>query len=150
VSTRANVYIVVLAPGYASWDEPPRPHPSIEPVRALRILRVQTRELHAAGRAVDELELAHVHADVGHAGPGPRGEQQDVSRAEGVDERGDLASGTRLIATHAGQANAVLPVRVLNQPRAIEPVVGRTTPDVRRSQGFECRLHHSRRVAGDR
>src|SRR5256885_13206873 len=86
------------------------------------------------------LELAHVHADVGHAGPGPRGEQQDVSRAEGVDERGDLASGTRLIATHAGQANAVLPVRVLNQPRAIEPVVGRTTPDVRRSQGFECRL----------
>src|SRR5256885_11256064 len=44
------------------------------------------------------LELAHVHADVGHAGPGPRGEQQDVSRAEGVDER-DRKS-TRLNSSH--------------------------------------------------
>src|SRR6266704_2666041 len=128
-TTRACVQRGVVTSYNGSRDDSPRPHPAVQPVRALRILRVQTRELHAAGRAVDELELAHVHADVGHAGPGPRGEQQDVSRAEGVDERGDLASGARLIATHARQPNAVLPVGVLNQPRAIEPVVGRTTPD---------------------
>src|SRR5439155_22811661 len=41
-------------------------------------------------------------------------------------------------------------VGVLNQPRAVESVVGRAAPDVRRSQRFERRLHHFARVAGDR
>src|SRR6266849_2031719 len=101
-TTRACVQRGVVASYNGSRDYPPRSHPAVQPVCALRILRVQTRELHSAGRAVDELELAHVHADVGHAGGGPRGEQQDVSRAEGVDRGCQLAPGTRLIATHAG------------------------------------------------
>src|SRR2546425_674842 len=129
---------------------PPRPHPAIQPIRALRILRIQARQLHAPVRAVDELELAHVHPNVGHARPGTGRQKQDVTGAECVDHRRDLGARVRLIAAHARQANAVLAVGVLNQPRAVESVVGRAAPDVRRSQRFERRLHHFARVTGDR
>src|SRR5207249_11476811 len=59
-------------------------------------------------------------------------------------------ASVRLIAAHARQANAVLAVGVLNQPRAVESVVGSAAPNVRRTQRFERRLHHFARVAGDR
>src|SRR3989454_1273020 len=109
----------------ASWYHPSRPHPTIQPVRAFRILRIQARQLHAPVRTVDELELAHVHPHVGHTGAGPGRQEEDITRTESVDYRRDLGPPVRLIAAHARQPNAVLAVGVLNQPRAIESVVGR-------------------------
>src|SRR5439155_242163 len=69
------------SPGHASAGNvsryhPPRPHPAIQPIRPLRILRIQARQLHAPVRAVDELELAHVHPNVGHARPGTGRQKQ--------------------------------------------------------------------------
>src|SRR2546427_2133213 len=122
----------IASAGNASWYHPSRPDPSLQPVRALRILWIKARQLHAPVRAVDELELTHVHPHVGHARSGTGGEQEDISRAEGVDEGRDLGSRARLIAAHARQPNAVLAVCVLNQSRAVESVVGRPAPDVRR------------------
>src|SRR5882724_1752695 len=136
--------------GNASRYYPPRPDPPIEPIRALRILWVQARQLHAPVRAVDELELANVHPHVSHARSGASGQQQDITRTQGVDYRRDLGPRARLIAAHARQPNAVLAVGVLNQSRAIESVVSRAAPNVGRSQRFERRLHHVARVAGDR
>src|SRR5205823_11768333 len=56
----------------------------------------------------------------------------------------------RLIAAHARQPNAVLAVGVLNQPRAIESVVGGAAPDVGRAEGLDGGLDHIGGIAADR
>src|SRR5205814_7883958 len=56
----------------------------------------------------------------------------------------------RLIAAHARQPNAMLAVRVLNQSRAVEPVVGRPAPDVGRAEGLDGGLDHIGGIAADR
>src|SRR5216110_3956910 len=99
---------------------------------------------------MDEFELPDIHPDVRDAGSGTRGEQQHVAGTERVHDRGDLGTGTGLIAAHARQANAVLTVGVLNQSRAIEPVVRRPAPDVWRAEGFDGGLDHVPRVAAER
>src|SRR5205814_6958180 len=58
--------------------------------------------------------------------------------------------GAGLIAAHARQADTVLTVGVLNQSRAIEPVVRRAAPDVRRPQRLDGGLHHVHGIAADR
>src|SRR5689334_25302130 len=116
---------------HASRNNPPRPDPSIQPVRPLRILGVEARKLYATARAVDEFELAYVHADVRDSRASTRGEEQDISGPQRINDRRDLATCARLIPTHARQANAVPAVRVLNQSGAIETVVGGAAPDVR-------------------
>src|SRR5438552_1792309 len=135
---------------HPSRDYPPRPHPPIQPIRPLRILLIEARQLHAAVRAVDELEIPDVHPDVRHAGSGTRREQQHVPGAERIHDRGDFGAGAGLIPAHPRQPDAVLPVGVLNQSRAIEPVVRRPAPDVRRPQGLDRSLHHVDGIAADR
>src|SRR5205823_8766617 len=56
----------------------------------------------------------------------------------------------RLIAAHARQPNAVLAVGVLNQPRAIESVVGGAAPDIGRAEGLDGGLDHIGGIAADR
>src|SRR5437764_13404144 len=99
---------------------------------------------------MDEFELPDIHPDVRDAGSGTRGEQQHVAGTERVHERGDLGTGAGLIAAHARQADTVLTVGVLNQSRAIEPVVRRAAPDVRRPQRLDGGLHHVHGIAADR
>ena len=99
---------------------------------------------------MDELELTHIHPHVGDARPGAGGEQEDVSRTEGVDQGRDLGPRARLVAAHARQPNAMLTVRVLNQSRAVEPVVGRPAPDVGRAEGLDGGLDHIGGIAADR
>src|SRR4029077_9557366 len=125
-------------------------HPPIEPVRPLGILRIEARQLYATARAVNEFELAHVHADVRDARAGARREEQDVTRAQGVDYGRDLGARLRLVAAHTGQPNAVPAIGILDQAGAIEPVVLRAAPDVRRADGFERGLNHVGGVPGDR
>src|SRR5207253_5640123 len=81
---------------------------------------------------------------------GPGRQEEDVARAECIDHRRDLGARVRLIAAHARQPNAVLAVGVLNQPRAIESVVGGAAPDVGRAEGLDGGLDHIGGIAADR
>src|ERR1043166_4346869 len=128
----------------------PRPHPPIQPVPPLRVLGIEARQLHAAVRAVDELELPDVHPHVRHAASGTRREQQHVPGTESVHDRGHFGARAGLIPAHPRQPDAVLPVGVLNQSRAIEPVVRRPAPDVGRPQRLNRRLHHVHGIAAER
>src|SRR4029077_6159406 len=127
----------------------PRPDPPVQPVRPLRVLRIQTRQLHTPARAVDELELSDVHPHVRHARARTRGEEQHVTGTERIHHGSDLGAGAGLIAAHARQADAVLTVGILNQARAIEPVVRPPAPDVRCAEGLDGGLHHVAGVAAD-
>src|SRR2546422_6753212 len=50
---------------YTTLFRSPRSHPPIDPVGTIGIVDLEERELHSITRAVDELELADVHAHVG-------------------------------------------------------------------------------------
>src|SRR2546426_802565 len=58
-------------------------------------------------------------------------------------------AGVGLVAAHAGQPDAVLGVRVLDQPRTVEPIVLGAAPHVRRSQRLDRRLDDVAGIAAE-
>src|SRR5882762_8376227 len=69
---------------------------------------------------------------------------------ERVEHRSHFAAGARLIATHPGEADGMLAVGPLDEPRAIKPVFRAPAPDVRRPERVECGLHDIGGVTRDR
>src|SRR6267378_2211154 len=70
-----------------SLHDSPRADPARYPPGALRVLRLQARQLHARIRAVDECLFTDVHPHVGDAPTGLGREQQDITGPQRV-ERG--------------------------------------------------------------
>src|SRR5207249_2569582 len=75
---------------------------------------------------------------------------QDVARPQRLHHRRDFRAGTRLVAAHARQADPVLAVRILDKPRAVEAVVGGSSPNVWRAERLEGGLHDVDGVPRDR
>src|SRR2546426_11730444 len=58
-------------------------------------------------------------------------------------------AGVGLVAAHAGPPDAVLAVRVSDQPRTVEPIVLGAAPHVRGSQGFDRGLDDVAGIAAE-
>ena len=98
---------------------------------------------------MNELLLTDVHPHMGDATTRLRREEENVSGSQGLNDGHDFCSGARLVATHAGQSNAVLAVRPLHQPGAIESVRCGATPHVRRAERIERCLHNVGGITSD-
>src|SRR6267378_3192401 len=132
-----------------SLHDSPRADPARYPPGALRVLRLQARQLHARIRAVDECLFTDVHPHVGDAPTGLGREQQDITGPQRVEHGSHFAAGARLIATHPREADAVLAVGPLDEARAIKPVFRGPAPDVRNPERVERGLHDAGGIADD-
>src|SRR5882672_12690135 len=132
-----------------SLNDPSHSHPSRNPPSPVGVQPIETRQLHAAARAMDECLFPDVHPDVGDAATGLRREQQDVASPQRVDDRSHLASRVRLIATHPRYTDAMLAVCPLHQARAVEPIFRGPAPDVWCAERVERGLHDTRGTACD-
>ena len=118
-------------------------HDALGGDEVLALVRVaDVRDLDAAGAGVDELVTAHVESHVRRLAAPIEGEAQDVARSKTVRVQGHGGALLDLRAAHPGQGDAEPPVRVLDEPGAVEPLLVGSPPLVRRADGPQGGFHH--------